>query len=70
MQLKKDWKIVIKKAWSVRLVALSAIFSAAQLAIPIYADTLDRDTFALLSILACIGAIFVRVLTQGNMPDA
>ena len=69
MQLKEDWKKIIKKAWSVRLVAVSAVFSAAEVVIPLYGDLLPRDTFAIISVIACMGAIIARVIAQKDLHD-
>ena len=38
MKLSSNWKLILRKAWSIRLVVLSAVFSAAQLVIPVYGD--------------------------------
>lgn len=69
MKLSSNWRLILRKAWSVRFVVLSAVFSAAQLVIPVYGDVLPRDVFALLSALACAGAIIARVITQREFPD-
>ena len=69
MKLHSNWRLILRKAWSIRLVVLSAIFSAAQLVIPVYGDVLPRDAFAILSALACAGAIIARVFTQKEFPD-
>ena len=69
MKLSSNWKLILRKAWSIRLVVLSAVFSAAQLVIPVYGDMLPRDAFAILSAFACVGAIIARVVTQKEFPD-
>ena len=69
MKLHSNWKLILRKAWSIRLVVLSAVFSAAQLVIPVYGDVLPRDAFAILSAVACAGAIIARVVTQKEFPD-
>lgn len=69
MKLQEDWKRIIRKAWSVRLVAVSAVFSAAEIVIPIYGDALPRDTFAIVSVIACVGAIIARLIAQKDFKD-
>ena len=69
MKLHSNWKLILQKAWSIRMIILSALFSAAQLVIPVYGDVLPRDAFAILSALACTGAIIARVVTQKEFQD-
>ncbi len=69
MRLHSKWRLILRRAWSIRLIIISAIFSAAQLVIPVYGDVLPRDAFAILSAIACAGAIIARVLTQTDLHD-
>jgi hypothetical protein len=67
--LKPNWKQVVRKAWSIRLVALSCVFTAAEVVVPMYSDAFPRNTFALLSAFTAIGALVARVLMQNNLDD-
>lgn len=67
--LTTDWKQILKKAWSVRLVVVSCVFTAAEVIVPMYSDTFPRNTFALLSALTAVGALVARVLMQNNLDD-
>lgn len=69
MKLHSNWKLILRRAWSIRLIILSALFSAAELVIPVYGDVLPRDAFAILSAIACAGAIIARVVTQKEFQD-
>ena len=67
MQIKSNWQTILKRAWSIRLIALSACFTAAEVVVPLYSDVIPRDTFALLSAFTAVGALVSRVVTQQNM---
>ena len=70
MNLLPDWKRVIRRAWSVRLTALAIAFIALEVALPVFADTMPRAVFAVLSIAAAIGALWARVTPQKGFHDA
>jgi hypothetical protein len=67
VKLIPEWKSVLLKAWSVRLMAFMAILSAAELSLPLFRDTMGPASFAFLTFGVAAVAIFVRVLRQGNM---
>lgn len=67
MNLIDDWKAVAVKAWSMRLVLLSAVLSAAEVAIPYLDDTLPRGRFAVLAGLVSLAAGIARVVAQPEM---
>lgn len=64
MTLKDDWKAVLKHAWSIRLGALAALLSGAEVVVPLFADTIPRNTFALLSFVTVVAAMVARVVAQ------
>lgn len=53
MTLISDWRYVLRKAWSMRMMALSGLFSAVEVLLPIFSSYFPRGVFAVLS-LACI----------------
>lgn len=65
--LLSDWKKILKKAWSVRLVLLSGLLSGVEIILPLYIDSLPRGIFATLSILTAVGATVARVVAQPKM---
>ena len=67
MQIKSNCQTILKRAWSIRLIALSECFTAAEVVVPLYSDVIPRDTFALLSAFTAVGALVSRVVTQQNM---
>ena len=67
MKLYPNWKEIIRKAWSIRLAMLATLFSLVQVVIPIYADVLDRDTFAILTAISTVGVIVARLVWQEDV---
>nr|WP_319389261.1 hypothetical protein [uncultured Cohaesibacter sp.] len=69
MQLVNDWRRVLKRAWSIRLMLLAGVLSGLEVALPIIGDFLPvhPGIFAALSGLT-VGAAFVaRLLAQQEM---
>mgnify|MGYP003422774952 CR=1 FL=1 len=64
MKLKPTWRHVIRRAWSVRLIALAALLSGAEVALPFFADQFPRGIFAALSFVAVAGAFVARLVAQ------
>ena len=67
MKLYPNWREILRKAWSVRLAVFATIFSVAQVLIPIYADVLSRDVFAILTAVCAIGVILARIVFQQDV---
>ncbi len=67
MRLHTDWKLILKKAWSVRWMVLAALFSAAEVIAPMFSDVVPRSTFAVLSGLAVGGGVVARVMVQRDV---
>lgn len=62
-----DWKRILRRAWSLRLMALSGLLSGCEVILPLFVDTLPRNVFAALAMLAAIGAGVARVVAQPAM---
>ena len=67
LQLHADWKSILKRAWSVRWMLLVAFFSAAEVIVPLYFDSLPRNLFAALSGVSVAGALISRIIVQNNL---
>jgi hypothetical protein len=59
-----NWKAVAKKAWSMRLIALSTILSTIEVVIPYFDDTMPRGMFAVLAGAVSISAAVARLVAQ------
>jgi hypothetical protein len=66
---KSDWKQILQKAWSVRLIILAGIFSGLEIVVPLFNDALPRNTFAVLSGITTAAALIARVMMQRNMDE-
>lgn len=67
MNLVANWRAVLRKAWSLRLMLLAAVLSAAEVALPFFVDAVPRGAFAAISALT-VGAAFVaRLIAQKDL---
>jgi hypothetical protein len=55
---------VLKKAWSIRLSILSAIFSAAEVALPFFTDFVPPHVMAMIAVFTAAGAAAARLIAQ------
>ena len=62
-----DWRKIARRAWSVRLSIVAAIFTAAEVVVPLFGDVLPRGVFVLLAFAASIGAAIARLVAQPEM---
>lgn len=69
MHAVRNWKAVLKNAWSVRLMVLAGCLSGAEIALPLIENVfpLDRGVFAALSFVATAGAFVARLIAQSNV---
>ena len=67
LSLLDDWRRVARRAWSIRLSVVAAIFTAAEVVVPLFGDVLPRGVFVLLAFSASIGAAIARLVAQPEM---
>ena len=67
--LHKKWKEILRKAWSIRLMLLAGLLSAAEVVLPLFAADLPRGMFAVLSMMTISGAFVTRIMAQKDMSD-
>lgn len=67
MNLARNWKRILRKAWSVRLNVLAGLLSALEVILPLYIGLFPRGTFALLSIIVIVGSTVARVVAQKGL---
>lgn len=72
MRLVDDYRSILKRAWSIRLLILAGVLSGAEVALPFLAGVLPvhPGVFAGLSFLATSGAFVARIVAQGNLGNA
>ena len=66
MKLVSNWPAVLRHAWSVRLLALACLLTAAEVALPLLDGLLPVPprVFAILSGLTSAGALAARFIAQ------
>lgn len=66
MKFRDDWPKILKHAWSVRLIAIAAVLSGAEIALPIVGDYLpiSKLLLSLLVFLVVAAALVARVVVQ------
>lgn len=69
MKLINDWKRVLRKAWSIRLMLLASLLSGCEVILPLFSDAIPRNIFAALSMLTVAGAMIARVVAQKDTLD-
>lgn len=64
LRVDPNWKTILRRAWSVRLMLLAGLLSAAEAVTPLFADALDRQTFAWLFAALTFAALIARIIAQ------
>jgi hypothetical protein len=59
-----NWKAVLKKAWSIRLWALAAVFETSGVVLPLFVDIMPKWAFSLLALVTAAGGIWARLVEQ------
>ena len=67
MTLYPNWREILRKAWSVRLMVLAALLSGVEVVVPLFADTLPHGVFATLSGLSVSAAFVARLVAQKDV---
>jgi hypothetical protein len=64
MNLLPDWRRVLRRAWSLRLMALAALLSGLEMALPFLAVDLPRQILAGLTFAVVAAAFAARLIAQ------
>lgn len=59
-----NWKQILQKAWSVRLIVLAGLLSGLEAVLPMFADSFPKGIFAAASGFVSAGALLARVVAQ------
>lgn len=65
-----NWRQVLKRAWSVRLMIVAGLLSGIEVALPLLPIEIKPGWFAALSAIFTTAAFVARLLAQRNIPDA
>lgn len=69
MKLIDDWRAILKKAWSVRLMIIATLMSGIEMVLPFYASDFSRAVFSWLTLVAVMGAFVARFVAQRGLSD-
>ncbi|MEJ5083871.1 DUF7940 domain-containing protein [Ochrobactrum sp. MYb379] len=71
MKLVADWRHVLRKAWSVRLILLAGLLTGIEVALPLLGDAYPLPTgmFAGLSLIVTMAAFAMRLVSQKAFRD-
>jgi hypothetical protein len=64
MKLYDNWKDILRRAWSIRLMLLAGLLSGCEVILPLFIDAMPRNVFAILSMMAVSGAFVARLVAQ------
>ena len=64
MILVPNWKIIVRKAWSVRLIILAGLLSGVEAAMPFIDGQVPPAVLAVASLLVTGAAFVARILAQ------
>lgn len=69
--LVSNWRDVLRKAWSVRLLLLAGLLSGLEVALPLIDGVYEipRGVFAALSGVTVAGAFVARIVAQKGLSD-
>lgn len=70
-RLAANWKTILRRAWSVRLILLAGLLSGLEVALPLVRDVIEMPAgiFAALSLLTVSGAFIARLIAQKDLDE-
>lgn len=67
LSLIPDWKSVIRRAWSIRLMLVAGLLSGVEVVLPLFVDALPRGLFAAVSGSVVMLAFAARLVAQQGL---
>jgi len=64
LKLLANWKQVLRKAWSLKLMVLAGVLSGVEVILPLFYASIPHGLFAVLSAVATASAFVARLLAQ------
>lgn len=69
MKLAGNWRELLRRAWSIRLMLLAAVLSGVEVALPFFSEAIPRGLFAGLSAVVVGGAFVARLVAQKGLSE-
>jgi hypothetical protein len=72
MHLRSDWRFILRRAWSIRLLILAGLLSGLETALSLWGGgtLVPPGAFAALSGVVTAAAFVARLVAQKGFPDA
>lgn len=67
MKLHTNWRIILCKAWSIRLIIIAGLLSGIEVALPLLGDQIPTGVFATLTAFFCGAAFVARLVAQRDV---
>jgi hypothetical protein len=67
MTLYENWREILRKAWSIRLMVLAGLLSGIEVVLPFFSEDIPRGPFAALSLVAVTAAFIARLMAQKDL---
>lgn len=64
MRLYDNWREIMRRSWSLRFIILAGLLSGCEIVLPLFADQIPRNLFAVLSFAAVTAAFVARLVAQ------
>lgn len=61
------WRSIVRKAWSIRFIALAGVLTGLELTLPNFSDDIPKDVFAVLAGVCCAAAFIARLVAQRDV---
>lgn len=71
MKLAANYKDILKRAWSIRLIVLAGVLSGAEVLLSVFTDNppIPRGAFAAISGVVTMGAFVARIVAQKDVDE-
>ena len=69
MKLLENWRDIVRKAWSMRLMLLAAALSGVEIVLPLFSESIPRGVFAVGSFVTVAGAFLARLVAQKGLSE-
>ena len=67
MQLYENWREIVRRAWSIRLMILAGLLTGLEVVVPLLAGFLPHGLFAALAGLSTCAALIARLVAQKDV---
>jgi len=64
VRLYDNWREIVRRSWSLRFIILAGMLSGCEIVLPLFADQIPRNLFAVLSFAAVSAAFVARLVAQ------